>query len=536
MRRFRQRIVVLVLLPTITLAAIILGYYTWQTAKQYERLGEETIAESTLLLVHEKVDHIERQIINADNAVFATVNIDAPETLRRTWLANAPEISPSVRAVLVLDDAGTTVGSAYRGTRTEEREFEKVFFERILPDLELERQRTGRLKHLHRTYADRSYLISYKAVAHRGHRYYVIAYHDTAHIISEELSKLFATVEGKSLYNVVDGNGARVFGSSLARAGDYLVGRRFPTTLYEWRLQVAPKQAPWLDQQGRNRRINEVGLIATSYLVILLGVIFLLYAADKERRLNALKSEFIANVSHELKTPLSVVRMFAELLLTRRVQSAQKQHQYLEIICKESQRLSGLIENVLDFAALERGRAKYQLQDANLPDVLNTAIDTFRYRIEHDGVEVVMRCPEAVPVVRVDEQAIMLAVINLLDNAVKYGGGAPIEVLVRLAKREVEILVRDRGPGISKEHRRRIFERFYRVRTDGQTRGSGIGLSLVKHIAEAHGGRAWAEPAEDRGAIVAFSIALDHRNSKPAERPSIPPAESIPRGANEGPV
>jgi two-component system phosphate regulon sensor histidine kinase PhoR len=285
-------------------------------------------------------------------------------------------------------------------------------------------------------------------------------------------------------------------------------------------VQLAPKQAPQLDAQGRSRRMNEVALIAVAFAVILLGVAFVLYAGEKERRLNALKADFVANVSHELKTPLSVVRMFGEMLLTNRVRSEEKRQEYLEIICRESERLSSLIENVLDFAALERGKKKFALREGDLVDVVTRAVETFRYRIEREGTEVQVERPTEIPQVSMDEQAVLLAVINLLDNAVKYGDGSPVTVSVAAGKNEVSVSVRDRGPGIPKEDLKRVFERFYRTRRKELARGSGIGLALVKHIAEAHGGHAWAENAPDGGAIVGFTIAMRRPKRAPIPTPT----------------
>jgi two-component system phosphate regulon sensor histidine kinase PhoR len=253
--------------------------------------------------------------------------------------------------------------------------------------------------------------------------------------------------------------------------------------------------------------------------VILLGVLFLFYAADKERRLGALKADFIANVSHELKTPLSVIRMYAELLATRRVKNEEKRTEYLQTICAESERLSTLIENVLDFAAVERGKRVYTIATHDLVETVKRAIDAFRYRIEAQGgdVELVVRGdPPALPI---DEQAIFLALTNLLDNAVKYGAGTAVTVEIEAADGKVAVRVCDRGPGIPKEDLKRVFERFYRSRkhssppAPGQPapRGSGIGLSLVKRVAEAHGGRAYAENGAQGGAILSIELPVPVR-------------------------
>jgi len=515
----RRRLFHFVILPAVTVAACVLAYYSYLTASQFDQLGARSIAQSTLLLVEEKVDRVEQRLIDADNAVFHLVEVGAPTAFEEIWPPLAERISPSVRALVLLDESGNALGYAARASAAAKRDFLKVLLERIIPDLELEQQPPGRLKHLHRSYGGNNYLLSYETRVVEGRRYYVIAHHDTGYLVREVLPQLFVNEEGRQFYNVVDEDNRRIFGPSLARAGDYLVGRRFPTTLYQWRLQVAPEQAPLLEQRGRSRRVNEVGLIVLSFFIILAGLVFFVYAAEQERRLNELKSEFIANVSHELKTPLSVVRMFGEMLLTKRVRSPEKQQEYLEIICRESERLTALIENVLDFAALERGKIRYALRDRDVGEVVSRAIETFRYRIEQEGTEVHLERHGALDPVALDEQAVLLAVINLLDNAVKYGAGSAVEVTVEGLPREVQVRVRDRGPGIPAKDLERVFERFYRAR--GTTaRGSGIGLSLVKHIAEAHSGRAWAEQAEGGGAVVAFAL--------PRVRPSrtdVPAAE-----------
>ncbi|MGE0786969.1 MAG: sensor histidine kinase [Sandaracinaceae bacterium] len=523
MEGWRRRLLFWGVLPTIAAAAGILGYYAYQSAAQFAVLGEQSIVQSTVLLVDEKVDRVEQQIINADNAVFHLVDFEHLDALEASWVPLAERISPSVRSVLVVDEVGDIVTMAYRGSARGRTDFRKVFFERILADLELQQRRPDRLGHLHRTYAERSYLISYRVQRVDGQRYYLIAYHDTSYFVREVFPSLFVTEEGKRRYNVVDEDNHRIYGPSLSRAGDYLVGRRFPTTLYNWRLQVAPKEAPLLTAQQRSGFVTEVALIGLAFAIILIGVVILIYAAAKERRLNLLRSEFVANVSHELKTPLSVVRMFSEMLLSKRVRSEEKQREYLEIILRESERLSALIENVLDFSALERGKQSYQMHDGDVQDVVTRAIDTFKHRSDNVALEVKGEIPRTA----FDEQAILLAMMNLLDNAHKYGASAgsgeasPVEITIERGRRHIYVRVRDHGPGIPKAEHRRVFERFYRVRNTGKTtRGSGIGLSLVKRIVEAHGGTAWVDDAPGGGALLSFSLPI--REGLTPQRDSIP--------------
>jgi two-component system phosphate regulon sensor histidine kinase PhoR len=532
--KWRPELPFLVLVPLTIAAASVLTYYTWETASRFEELGASSIAHSTLLLVEEKVDRIEQQIISRDNAVFHLIDLDelidevasigsAPAStlepavgvasLRARWLPLAERVSPSVRAVLVVTPELEVVDYVARAVPSEQRAFLRLFRKDIAPEIDMADLSIGQLRHLHLTVGGTPYLISYVAQEHEGQTYLIVAHHDVGYIVREEFPRLFANEEARAYFNVIDEDSRRVYGDSLGEVSDYVVGFRFPTTLYRWRLQVAPKDAPLLEQQAREREINKAALLGLSVAILILGVAFFVYATLKERRLNVLKSDFIANVSHELKTPLSVVRMFAEMLMTGRVASPERQRQYIETICREAERLSGLIENVLDFAALERGKQNYAREAADFSEIVARAVETVRLRLE--GVE--MRLHAAQPGVRVyvDAQAVLLAVINLLDNAIKYGEGSAIDVHVGEQRREVFVSVRDHGPGIPSEETRRVFDRFYRVRKPGQQiRGSGIGLSLVKHIANAHGGRAWADNALDGGAIVSFSVAQDAKQAR----------------------
>jgi two-component system phosphate regulon sensor histidine kinase PhoR len=253
-------------------------------------------------------------------------------------------------------------------------------------------------------------------------------------------------------------------------------------------------------------------LVGLSGLIVMAGMVMVLVAANRERKLSELKSDFVANVSHELKTPLSLVRMFAELLQSGRVDSDEKRKQYLQIILSESERLSALIENVLDFAKVERGKAGYDFTEAPLGEVVARAVDVCRVRAEREEVELELHVEPGLPLVRVDERAIEIAVINLVDNALKYAkDGNRVRIGIRKRDRHLEVSVTDEGAGIPAEDRRRIFDRFVRGRGTKQIRGSGIGLALVKYIAVAHGGDAWVDPAEPHGSRFAFTVRLNRK-------------------------
>jgi two-component system phosphate regulon sensor histidine kinase PhoR len=390
----------------------------------------------------------------------------------------------------------------------------------MIGDMDLAALPQDELHHLHREYAQQSYLVSYWTRVHEGRRYLVVAWHDIGRIVRETLPTLYnepsatpdaARIAASSRVNVVDEEGRIIYGPPL-RTGEFTVSRRFPTTLYNWRVQVSPLASEELASRVENRRLLEITMVSLACIVIVVGAIAIVLVAEKERRISALKSEFVANVSHELKTPLALVRMFAEMLQSGRVGSDAKRQEYLDIIVRESERLSALIENVLDFARLERGRGSYEFAEGDVGDAVTRAANVYRYRAEREGVKLVLDVAPELPRARIDERAIQLAVINLVDNALKYAPGSE-QILVRARPDDggIRVDVVDQGPGVPAEDRQRIFERFVRLdrnatdrasdfpgkMTKPPVRGSGIGLALVKHIAESHGGRAWVESVRE---------------------------------------
>jgi two-component system phosphate regulon sensor histidine kinase PhoR len=290
--------------------------------------------------------------------------------------------------------------------------------------------------------------------------------------------------------------------------------RPFPTTLYNWRLQIALTTADDLEDKVERQRLLELGMVAFAGVVVLVGMTIIVLASIKERHLAALKSDFVANVSHELKTPLALVRMFGEILLADRVPSDEKRRQYLQIIVSESERLTALIENVLDFAKVERGKAAYEFAPGRLDEVVARAVEVYRYRAERDGIAVHLAPTEELPLAMIDARAVELAIINLLDNAFKYAkDGGRVDVEFERQSEFVLVRIRDQGPGIDPDEQERIFERFVRGRRAGENRvrGSGIGLALVKHIAESHGGTiSVTSPItqDRRGSMFVFRIPI----------------------------
>ncbi len=510
------------MLPGVAMAVLVLAGVMFRSSFQLEKLREQSVVEATLLLANEKADRLDKRIIEQDNAVASLVDPAREEGFGAAWLEVAPVQTPSIRAVLVLDlstPAREVMAYASRAPGPEDDRFRRLLVHRILPDLKLGGPSNGELRHLHASYDDTSYLISHWERTLGGRRLLVVAWHDVPRIVHDLFPDLYSDEDRPSRVNVVDGEGRIVYGPPLSR-GTLTLGRQFATTLYKWRLNVSMMAAEELAQAFERRRVLEMVLVGLSSLVVLTGFVVITVTAARERKLANLKSEFVANVSHELKTPLSLVRMFGELLQSGRAESAEKRRQYLQIIVSESERLAALIDNVLDFAKVERGKAAYEFREASVVEVVHRAVEACLGRAERGGIELRVDVPDDPLVTSIDERALEIAVINLIDNALKYAAESP-EVLIAVVRcgDRIEVSVTDRGPGIDPQDRERIFERFERAKrvSKDQIRGSGIGLSLVTHIAEAHGGRAWVEAAEPMGSRFVFSLRRKTRRSSAAE-------------------
>ncbi len=510
-RTRRERLLTFLLVPAIVVAVVVLIVVTFRNSFQLEKLREQSVVEATLTLANEKADRLDKRIIEQDNSVLSLVDLEDRWRFGADWLAVAARQTPTVRGVLLLDltsPSREVVGFASRAPAPEAEHFRRILVHSLVPDMELGGPRT-QLRHLHKNVEGQSYLLSYWQRDLSGRRYLLVAWHDVPRIVHDVFPALYSERDQHSRVNVVDADGRIVFGPPLSRGG-FTIGRRFETTLYKWRVNVTLVSAEELTAAVARRRSLEMALVGLSWLVVIAGLIVVFVAVSRERKLSNLKSDFVANVSHELKTPLSLVRMFGELLQSGRVENDEKRQQYLQIIVSESERLAALIENVLDFAKVERGKAAYEFNVAQVGDVVTRAVEACRVRAQRDQVELVLELGPGLPSAELDERAVEIAIFNLVDNALKYApDGRRIVIGVRHEVSHVEIRVVDEGPGIPPEDRKRIFDRFVRGRgaTNKQVRGSGIGLALVKHIAEAHGGRAWVEPASPKGS--AFVITLN---------------------------
>jgi signal transduction histidine kinase len=245
--------------------------------------------------------------------------------------------------------------------------------------------------------------------------------------------------------------------------------------------------------------------------VAVFGGYLLLRDVNRDVRMTEVRSQFVASVSHELKTPLTAIRMFAETLAMGRSRDERTKAEYLETIVNESERLARLVDNVLDFSKIEQGKKIYRLRPTRLDEVAGSAVRALQFPLAQQGFQLHLTVQENLPELQADPDAIQQAILNLLTNAMKYSGDAR-EIDLRLCARngDAVIEVADRGLGLAPEEQKRVFEKFYRAPSHESRliAGTGLGLTLVAHIAKAHGGRVEVESALGAGSTFCVVIPI----------------------------
>ena len=289
---------------------------------------------------------------------------------------------------------------------------------------------------------------------------------------------------------------------------------QLPKPLSGWTLRLDDDD-PTRAVLRRNGWIYPISLVSLVTLVIV-GAVFTLGTAAREIRLSRLQTDFVSSVSHELRTPLTSIRLFVETLQSGRLQDPEKVAECLDLLALETDRLSRMIERVLDWARMEAGRRVYDRHPVSPAELADATIRALRSQNLLSNEVIVVEVPTDLPELQVDHDAIVEALLNLLQNALKYTPPPrKITLRGRIEGGGVTLEVSDNGPGIPKQERKRIFEKFYQIDarlsspTQGRVdRGSGLGLSIVRAVARAHGGRIQVHSELGTGSCFALWLPL----------------------------
>lgn len=252
------------------------------------------------------------------------------------------------------------------------------------------------------------------------------------------------------------------------------------------------------------------GVLILGFCALLLaGTILLVVALGRQADVSRLQADFLSKVSHDFRTPLTSIRMFVETLRENRLHDPERRERVLSLLSQETERLSTLIDRLLEFARLEAGRMRFVPKPTDAAEVVQAVVTRFESRTLVSDAQLSLHLGDNLPLVMADADALGEVVQNLLDNAFKYTGlDKRIAVDVRRVGKDVQISVSDNGPGIARKDQGRIFEHFYRLddRLSRATEGNGLGLALTQHIVQAHGGRIRVESEPGQGACFVVTI------------------------------
>lgn len=328
--------------------------------------------------------------------------------------------------------------------------------------------------------------------------------------LKESILKNLISVK-KMGWIVWDREGKLILSSEDLPAGSINAQANFPGNFPDWQLQLQQQDPRLFESFLTSKR----GIYFFMFLLIggilIFGSILTVRTVSRELELARMKSDFVSTISHEFKSPLTSIRQLAEMLQSGRVPSDERRQKYYDVLVEQSERLSLLTENVLNFARIEEGKKEFRFELVDIEAMLEDIVSPIKDRVSHDGFELELKMESSLPAIRADSTSINQAVTNLIDNAIKYSCDTK-RVIVRVFVEDntLAISVRDFGIGIKKEELNKVFDRFYRG-GDELTRtikGSGLGLTLVKQIVEAHKGSVFVESEPGQGSTFTIKLPL----------------------------
>jgi two-component system, OmpR family, phosphate regulon sensor histidine kinase PhoR len=264
-----------------------------------------------------------------------------------------------------------------------------------------------------------------------------------------------------------------------------------------------------IDEVVRGRFYRNLVLIGLLNMVLIAGVWVVYRTVRREMELAQMKSDFVSNVSHEIKTPLALIRMFGETLQLKRVKSESRKQEYYDTIVQETERLTRLINNILNFSRMEAGKKEYRFEPVDLNEIVHDVLKNYRAHLRSEGFTISTRIDGQLPAVNADGGAVAEALLNIIDNSVKYSRETKyLKISSGHERSTVYVEIEDHGIGIDPQQQKRIFEKFYRVSSGlvHNTKGTGLGLTLVKHIMDAHKGTTTLNSEVGKGSTFRLSF------------------------------
>jgi signal transduction histidine kinase len=334
---------------------------------------------------------------------------------------------------------------------------------------------------------------------------------DIQYIKNEIISEIFNDLKkdpGLTL-QWVDETGQNIFSGEQIVKTDVVFDLSYRPIPLPWKLLVSHTEMKDIERSAKQEVFIYGILLIVIVSLMIFGAFLIIRDIYRESETTRLKTEFVHNISHELKTPLTLIRLYGETLQRKKNLSQKEKEESYQIITKESERLSHQINNVLDFSRIEMGRKEFIFKKGNLAELVHNTLESFRYHLDKKGFTVKTEIATNIPNSEFDEEAISSVLINLLSNAMKFSATVK-EITVKLFhdNENIVLQVSDQGIGMTQKEMVKIFHRFYRAENKNvsKTRGSGLGLTVVKHIIDAHHGQITVQSEPGKGSE--FTILL----------------------------
>lgn len=502
-------VAVVVAIGVIIISTATLSWFSYHYTVGRENLAETTLVQTNIKLATQYVDRIEQKIIDNDGILSEMVDVNEPSK----WPAMVDAIRKSdlnVDMVYFLRPGRNY--ALYPPYSYEIRNLWGAFHDSFkVKEINVDNLTVDQMNHLHKERPNNYFFASYVMKENRKGEKILVCYQMNFYKVVVLLDNRLRDLQKDFYVAVVDFENNGIYNLPISRSSKYYYEMRFPSTLYKWILQIVPRNYTELEREVKIQRRTNLFFIILSTTLIFFSLAIIYVAGRRERQLRQLKEDFISNVSHELKTPLSLIRMFSEILVTGRVKREDTKKEYYNIIHNESDRMSRLINNLLDFASLGQAEKGKYFERTNIARLVSKELEAYRYEIQKDGFQITVEVDSSVPDTYADPNAITMAFFNLLDNSVKYSGDQR-QITVRVEQRNgcVDLSVVDKGFGIPDAEQPKIFEKFYRGSNASvrKVRGSGLGLSITKHVAEMHGGEVLVESRPGKGSTFTLRIPI----------------------------
>ncbi|MCK4308282.1 GHKL domain-containing protein, partial [candidate division WOR-3 bacterium] len=351
-------------------------------------------------------------------------------------------------------------------------------------------------------------LLGYKAISNRDALLFCL---DTNRLKEKIVSRIKQALRYTEEfdYEITDPNNQIFLSSIKTRLLNPSIQESIINQLPGWQIRVRVKESEALRRNAQIRMYINIGITTVLILIIGISVYFMFRMMHRERELSRMKTDFVSSVSHEMRTPLTTIRMIGEMFQMGSVKDAAMAREYYDTLSEETQRLTRLINKALDFSRMDSGRKPYTFVMEDISKIIIPTVKAFENYSRSNGYTIELNIQHNLPKIKVDADAISQVILNLLDNAMKYSPvNKDIKIHVYKKGEKVVIEVIDRGIGIEPGEIDKIFEKFYRVEDEltRRTKGTGVGLSIVKHIVDAHEGK--IEVKSKKGEGSTFTVIL----------------------------